>query len=464
MLNALSCFGNGLLCKRSSVASCVFGPQAFSAYISTNTAINKSLRKSQRSGRELKRRPSSRQGTISKYDGLNNPFSRNDTQIFDGPNVHGRTERPKGHHRIDIGIRVRGYEAANPSRGSNARGNPFEKIRRPNHQEGMDVEDMESPSIKKSQGMQRLHRSTLRRNENGEFDRSTRGAQYDYKEHPEGNRASRRVIKFGRPVERLKPSESHSTTRQSNHRQTSYGNNYRSSGNDRSSRTSEQRHASQKYNRLTIPEALQDDLEASSNTARSHFTMGRQTDRIDSAKNVSQTWDSDHEPLARANSNFKGYGRASFQRDDSEPPFRQSNVPLSIPYTTSASEFLYGTSVVSAALLSSRRKLYKLYIYSGDNREVGDQDTYIRNLALSRGVVVERVKGDWLRLMDKMSTGRPHNVRYHLPTTIIGHEMKLTMSGLYSRSITIAQTTRSWLPACLKEMWGVSRYFGPSIS
>jgi 21S rRNA (GM2251-2'-O)-methyltransferase len=89
-----------------------------------------------------------------------------------------------------------------------------------------------------------------------------------------------------------------------------------------------------------------------------------------------------------------------------------NRIPLSIPYTTTASEFLYGTSVVEAALSSRRiprRKLYKLYIYNGENREKGDQDADIERLARKNGVEVARVGGDWLRLLDKMSAGRPHN-------------------------------------------------------
>lgn len=88
------------------------------------------------------------------------------------------------------------------------------------------------------------------------------------------------------------------------------------------------------------------------------------------------------------------------------------NIPMSIPYTTPASEFLYGTSVVEAALSSRRiprRKLYKLYIYTGENRENPDQDRIMEKLARNEGVEVVKVSGEWLRLLDKMSTGRPHN-------------------------------------------------------
>jgi 21S rRNA (GM2251-2'-O)-methyltransferase len=110
---------------------------------------------------------------------------------------------------------------------------------------------------------------------------------------------------------------------------------------------------------------------------------------------------------------------ANAHRDErsatSGPKFTQvadSRIPLSIPYTTPASEFLYGTSVVEAALSSRReprRKLYKLYIYNGENREDPDQDARLERLARRSGVDVVRAGNDWLRVMDKMSAGRPHN-------------------------------------------------------
>lgn len=83
--------------------------------------------------------------------------------------------------------------------------------------------------------------------------------------------------------------------------------------------------------------------------------------------------------------------------------------PISIPYTTPASEFLYGTSVVKAALIACRRKLYTLYIYTGENRIDLIQDRQLRKLAASMNINVRQVRGDWLRVMDKMSKGRPHN-------------------------------------------------------
>ncbi|KAL9603974.1 MAG: hypothetical protein Q9179_002002 [Wetmoreana sp. 5 TL-2023] len=92
-----------------------------------------------------------------------------------------------------------------------------------------------------------------------------------------------------------------------------------------------------------------------------------------------------------------------------ERPQRISHAPIAIPYTTPASEFLYGHSVVTSALKSSRRKFYKLYLYTGDSVESRGQDKQVRKLALAANVEVTRVGNDWLKLMDKMSGGRPHN-------------------------------------------------------
>ncbi|KAL8694024.1 MAG: hypothetical protein Q9218_001262 [Villophora microphyllina] len=99
----------------------------------------------------------------------------------------------------------------------------------------------------------------------------------------------------------------------------------------------------------------------------------------------------------------KTYGKAFNER-----PRRRSTAPLAIPYTTPASEFLYGHSVVTSAL-KSNRKFYKLYLYDGDATESRGQDMQVRKLALAANCEVTRVGNDWLRLMDKMSGGRPHN-------------------------------------------------------
>jgi len=80
--------------------------------------------------------------------------------------------------------------------------------------------------------------------------------------------------------------------------------------------------------------------------------------------------------------------------------------PESLPYTTAASEFIYGHSSVLAALRANRRKLYKLYIHSrGASRD--NLLTKIRALKLFG--ITQEVGDEYMRAMDKSSSGRPHN-------------------------------------------------------
>jgi tRNA G18 (ribose-2'-O)-methylase SpoU len=121
---------------------------------------------------------------------------------------------------------------------------------------------------------------------------------------------------------------------------------------------------------------------------------------------------SDRSSRRRRNIEQEG-GRDAFDevRRPSRPAQPHVKVPLSVPYTTAGSEFLYGTHVVKAALQSGRRKLYKLYIYQGVNSqgEEVEQDNSMFKLALAAGVAVSKVTGEWERLLNKMSDQRPHN-------------------------------------------------------
>lgn len=94
--------------------------------------------------------------------------------------------------------------------------------------------------------------------------------------------------------------------------------------------------------------------------------------------------------------------------------------PAKIPYTTAASQFLYGRSVVSAALSTQRRRLYRLYVWKPHDggRDGKGKSKFARRAAndpLARrakalGVRVRPLGGpDGLRLMDRMAGGRPHN-------------------------------------------------------
>ncbi|KAI2627387.1 hypothetical protein GGS26DRAFT_561608 [Hypomontagnella submonticulosa] len=88
----------------------------------------------------------------------------------------------------------------------------------------------------------------------------------------------------------------------------------------------------------------------------------------------------------------------------------RDTAPVRIPRTTAASQFLYGHSVVEAALKETRRQLYKLYLYCGENRRDTSRITELERWASRAGVAVTKVMdSDGLRMMDKMSDGRPHN-------------------------------------------------------
>ncbi|KAG6122600.1 hypothetical protein E4U13_001944 [Claviceps humidiphila] len=90
-------------------------------------------------------------------------------------------------------------------------------------------------------------------------------------------------------------------------------------------------------------------------------------------------------------------------------PVKRGMMPMMLSYTTAASQFLYGTSVVKAALEIGRRQMYRLYVYGGENRRDNKDNEILMDLARSRGVPITVVPTEEQRLMDKMSMGRPHN-------------------------------------------------------
>lgn len=86
------------------------------------------------------------------------------------------------------------------------------------------------------------------------------------------------------------------------------------------------------------------------------------------------------------------------------------DLPVRVHHTTAASQFLYGRSVVEAALKSSARKGYVLYLYSGEDRQNLSQDIHLEKLAMAKRIRVQKIRDrDGLRSMDKMAGGRPHN-------------------------------------------------------
>lgn len=85
--------------------------------------------------------------------------------------------------------------------------------------------------------------------------------------------------------------------------------------------------------------------------------------------------------------------------------------PVFIPYTTAASEFLYGGNVVVAALKAKSRKIYNLYLHERALSQ-GSNGEELQQLAKAAGVPIQRQNDrgpGFLRMLDKMAGGRPHN-------------------------------------------------------
>ena len=353
-------------------------PQRFT---STNTAINKSLRKSQYERSRSDRRPSGRRAQVSQ--------------------------------------------------GQSDRDSPSGRIRKPYHQRGVDVED-NADLTRPSERFRALNQATTTRQRIGQdksgsyLERRPREPPYNYDPKPGGNRATRRALEFGRKLEKpVLERSSKGTTRASDNRgfvnrRTGYPSD--PGRQSYASRRLIERDQDRDSDRdLLEPEHL-DNLESFLDPQKNSFSVRRRDDSSNLNMFAGSTRSSRYE---RTHSGpFDGHERDRFRGSDRSPKHQGPNVPLSIPYTTPASEFLYGTSVVTSALLASRRKLYKLYIYDGDNREVRDQDKRIQKLAMERNVTVERVQGSWLRLMDRTSTGRPHNVRLQLSSSLLISELQ----------------------------------------
>ncbi|GAB7328270.1 hypothetical protein MBLNU13_g00279t1 [Cladosporium sp. NU13] len=83
---------------------------------------------------------------------------------------------------------------------------------------------------------------------------------------------------------------------------------------------------------------------------------------------------------------------------------QHDDVPITIPYSSAASQWLYGVNTVVAALRGNRRKIYQLIVKKGERSSDASQ---ILRLANSAGITIQT--HDDTRLLDKLSEGRPHN-------------------------------------------------------
>ena len=118
----------------------------------------------------------------------------------------------------------------------------------------------------------------------------------------------------------------------------------------------------------------------------------------------------DREPQPVADETFGGLTRFTRENNAQRRAEKErDDVPIRIHHTTAASQFLYGRSVIEAALRDTRRKLYRLYIYNGEDRQNTVQDSLLEQMATRKGIRVIKVGREGMRMLDKMSGGRPHN-------------------------------------------------------
>lgn len=104
-----------------------------------------------------------------------------------------------------------------------------------------------------------------------------------------------------------------------------------------------------------------------------------------------------------------GREHAGAPRTDKSDSTVQRNVargPESLPYTTAASEFIYGHSSVLAAIKANRRKFYNIYVHSRGASRDGLMSRIRANKLFS---ITQEVGDEYMRALDKASSGRPHN-------------------------------------------------------
>lgn len=115
--------------------------------------------------------------------------------------------------------------------------------------------------------------------------------------------------------------------------------------------------------------------------------------------------------------------------------------PESLPYTTAASEFIYGHSSVLAAIKANRRKFYKLYVHSRG----ASRDGLMSQIRAHRLFpITEEVGDEYLRAMDKASSGRPHNgiILESSPLPVLPIR-ELKMGSIQDESFSVALGSQS---------------------
>lgn len=94
----------------------------------------------------------------------------------------------------------------------------------------------------------------------------------------------------------------------------------------------------------------------------------------------------------------------SKQQQDEQQTKQKDGVPVAVPYSTAASQFLYGQNAVEAALRGKRRQFHQLLV----KRQEGNFTDRNQLLRLAREANIPVRNAD-SRLLEKLSEGRPHN-------------------------------------------------------
>lgn len=146
-----------------------------------------------------------------------------------------------------------------------------------------------------------------------------------------------------------------------------------------------------------------EEFESTSSSSDLGFRPPRHESRSPRKGPSTQTLDAHDYPRRKAR--VSGPTQSSRQLEEAD----SGNDPVSIPYTTAASEFLYGANVVIAVLKSRKRKIYKVYLHSRAFNDEDGNGAEIARLAKECNATIKQVGNTFLREMDHMAGGRPHN-------------------------------------------------------
>lgn len=87
----------------------------------------------------------------------------------------------------------------------------------------------------------------------------------------------------------------------------------------------------------------------------------------------------------------------------------RDNMPISVPHTTAASTFMYGSNAVLACLSAKKRKCYHLYISGPATKGDRDKKNLDQIEQLANAAQIPTTTNASITLLDRMSNRRPHN-------------------------------------------------------